>query len=363
MSRAAYISHYGVAPPAGAVFGADISWFQATEDGESLDHGVAAGYWADIVSWADFVCVRTSYGASGDDGAEGLHFQVADERGYAGSMGTYHFPNVGRSAADNVANYLRRSAPFVERTKYDMLDWEGSVAPAWYIDESCDRVEQARQRPCFQYGGYSYMDQAGVISCPASKFWLAQYTSSRWPWGTYDMPGQYAGSDPGVWQWSSSTPEHGHLDLNISTTPAMLGIGAPAPTGDDFLMALSQADQQELLDKTRMVYAVLFDDGGRWGKLWTAAAQTERVAAVVERLNTDSYVHSTGVDPSNPNNSRNVYDELRAFMAKPAGAVDVDKLAAALGPKLPAPKLDEDALSLRLAQRIAALRFGVVPAA
>lgn len=233
MSRGAYEAHFGQAAPPGALFGVDISWYQAaTEAGP--DWGIANGYWSDFGGWADFVCVRTSYGAGSWDGAEGLHFQVAAEHGYQKPMGTYHFVYANRGVEGNAANYLASSERFVDRTSFDMLDFEAApVASGAFVSELCDRIEQARQRPCLIYGGKSYLDQSGPISCPAEKLWVAQYAAARsnaWvpttDWSSWDaplVPDQFDGQYPGVWQWSSFTPQHGHLDLNISTTPAAFG--------------------------------------------------------------------------------------------------------------------------------------------
>lgn len=241
MSRAAYESFFGVTAPAGAVFGVDISWFQG------YDYGLAHGYWSDFAGWADFICVRVSYGSSGDDGAQALHFQLADDFGYTKPIGPYHFVHSGPSTWANADNYLRRSAPFLERTSFDMLDFEAApVASGAYISELCDMVEQARQRPCILYSGKGYIDQAGAISCPAAKFWTAHYApagSNPWvpttDWSSWNaplMPNQMGGEYPGVWQWSSFTAQHGHLDLNISTTPDLFG---GADTGE---LTMSQYD-------------------------------------------------------------------------------------------------------------------------
>lgn len=247
MSRGAYEAHFGQAAPDGALFGVDVSWYQAaTEYGP--DWGVANGYWSDYGGWADFVCVRTSYGSGGDDGAQDLHFQVAGERGYGGPMGTYHFVYATSSTAANAANYLASSDRFVDRTSFDMLDFEAApVASGGFVSELCDRIEQARQRPCLIYGGKSYLDQSGTISCPAEKLWVAQYAaagSNAWvpttDWSSWDaplVPDQFAGQYPGVWQWSSFTPQHGHLDLNMSTTPAAFG-----GTASKELFTVSQYD-------------------------------------------------------------------------------------------------------------------------
>lgn len=234
MSRAAYEAYFRQAAPAGAYFGTDISWYQGAT------RGAAVGYWADIHTWADFVCVRTSYGGGGDDGAQATHFGQAAELSYAGAMGTYHFATWGPGVQANYDNYIASSDSFVDRTSFDMLDYEAAPNVGWEgIDQLCDMVEQHRQRPCLPYSGKGYLDAAGSIKCPATKFWVAHYpgrSADAWSptadWssnGAPLMPYQYGAVYPGCWQWQSQTPQHGSLDLNITTTPESFGIGG----GDD----------------------------------------------------------------------------------------------------------------------------------
>lgn len=330
MSRAAYEAHFGVAAPSNAIYGVDISYSQAYVSPSVLDYGFARSYWDDFAPWSNFVCIRTSYGGSGDDGAQDLHFQIASDIGYQGSLGCYHFIYAQSGVQANFNNYIRRTDPFVDRTSFDMLDFE--VAPnagAGFIDQFCDMVQQLRQRPCNIYTGKGYLDAAGVISCPADRLWVAHYAaggSNPWvptnnwaSWNAPLMPDQYGEVLPGIWQWSS-TASGRSLDLNISTTPSAVGIGIG--DGDD--MSLT-ADQSAKLD---FLFAVFHDDD-RWAKWYNASVAgannsdltikslptINRIGAVVERINTDSYVKSTGHSSTDQGNSLNFYDEVRKAIA------------------------------------------------
>lgn len=250
MSKQAYVNYFGVQPPAGAIHGSDVSWFQATANGDSLDYGVCRGYWLDIASWADFVAVRYSYGASGDDGAQALHWQLANELGYTGSRIGYHFIHAEAGIQANFNNFMNKTYGDKDMLNAYMVDYEASPnAGATFIKDYCDMVEQTRQKPVANYMGKYYAQAAGTIACPASQLWIAQYPPSYYePWvigGIPDMPNQYANELPGCWQWQSFTPEHGHLDLNISTTPSLLGLSE----SDDFLSALTDAQVQEMYNR------------------------------------------------------------------------------------------------------------------
>ncbi len=236
MSKAAYENYFRQPAPEGALFGADVSWFQATANGLTPDYATAKGYWQDLVTWANFVCIRVSYGANGDDGAQALHFQLAQELGYQGKLGVYHFQHAEAGWQANFNNFMAKSAPFVNLIDFYMHDYEASPnAGASYIKTTCTATEDARLKPVSNYGGKGYMDAAGVVACPSAQLWVAHYparSANAWSpttdWnsnGAPLMPNQYPNEFPGVWQWQSVTPEHGHLDLNISTTPEQFGIG------------------------------------------------------------------------------------------------------------------------------------------
>jgi hypothetical protein len=239
VSRQAYESYFGQSAPANALFGVDMAYPQAYSGPSTLDYNFCKGYWLDVHSWADFACIRTSYGQGGDDGAQGLHFQIANELSYPGAMGCYHFVYAQYGVQANYNNFISRSEPFADQSTFDMMDYEVSPnAGDGFINQMCDMVEQRRQRTCFVYGGKSYLDAAGGgISCEADKLWIAHYAASgsnamqpttSWSsWGAPLMPNQYGAVMPGIWQWSSLTAQHGHLDLNISTLPkSAFGIGA-----------------------------------------------------------------------------------------------------------------------------------------
>lgn len=369
MSKGAYENYFQQAAPAGAVFGVDMSWYQASADGYDVDHSTCLGYWLDVHTWAYFANIRSSYGGSGDDGAQALHMQVADELGYTGKRGMYHFIHAQAGVVANFNNFMRRSEPYADRLTHYMADYEASPnAGADFIKEFCDRVEQARQKPTFNYGGKGYMDAAGFVNCPAKQLWVAHYPprgSNAWApttdWSSWDaplMPDQYAGQYPGCWQWQSLTPEHGHLDLNISTTPEMFGGEfTPPPGEDDFMSALSPEQQFNMANRIDAIFNAMWENTTEGTPRWASEearlnalyfelvakgipANTARVAAIAERMNTDTYLHSTGHE----GDTVNLYDELWKLVKSPTAAVDVAKLAKELAPLLP-DNVDEKLLS------------------
>jgi hypothetical protein len=362
MSKAAYEGYFGKQAPSGAYFGADVSWYQGA--GSYSD---TMGYWQDFNTWASWVNIRTSYGRSGDDGNQGLHFQCANDIGFRNggrTLGTYHYVIPTSGVDGNFNNYISRSDPFVSVTTHDMLDFEEGPNPGnGFINEFCDRVEQRRQRPCLIYAGKSYLDGAGPINCPVEKVWVAHYPgrgATAWSpttdwssWGAPLMPNQYGDVVPGCWQWSSTAIGYS-LDLDITTTPHIFGIGGTTVEDDMF----TDEDRGRL----NWLFSV-FNDGQRWGQLWNAAGQTDnlwhwindgnrlqsiyenagRAAAIAERMNTDLYVKDSA-----PNGSRNLLRNLDQLpgnlkglsetIAKfQTGGIDIEALASsiavALGPK------------------------------
>jgi hypothetical protein len=319
MSKAAYESYFGQAAPSGAVYAADISYWQGID------------VWYDLAAWADSVCIRTSYGSSGDDGRQAAHFNKAAEIGYGGTLGTYHYiiPNSGMPG--NLSNYLSRSAPFVDRTRYDMLDFEESpVASNQFINEMCDAVEQTRQRPCLIYGGKSYLDQAGPISCPAGKFWVAHYAaraSNAWvptnDWSSWNaplMPNQYGPTLPGVWQWSSTAIGYS-LDLDISTTPEAFGIGSTG-AGEDMTP-----------DESRMLTEVFnqLTSGNNFYNVVNNSAATQAIAKQIMPLLDPLFHHVVDGDRLIKTYG-NTVDTLKLLQSLPK--LDVEALASALAVKL-----------------------------
>lgn len=328
MSRDAYESYFGQTAPADALFGVDMAYPQAYSSPSTLDYNLCKGYWLDVHTWADFVCIRTSYGGSGDDGAQGLHFQIANELGFAGAMGPYHFAYKGPGVQANYDNFISRSDPFVDQTSFDMMDYEAAPnVGAGFINQMCDMVEQHRQRTCFVYGGKSYLDAAGTISCEADKLWIAHYAASGsnalqpttdWSsWGAPLMPNQYGAVMPGIWQWSSLTAQHGHLDLNISTLPI------EAFGGED--MAGLTPDQDALLRQTYNFGSWTNDRTDAMAHtLQSVLELTARTNQIEERMNKEIWVGSTGGNP-------NLYDDLRKGLAKldslSTGGIDVAALS------------------------------------
>lgn len=346
MSRAAYEAYFRQAAPAGAFFGVDASWYQG------YSRGVLVGYWSDFGAWADFVCIRTSFGGSGDDGAQGDHFAMADEIGYQGSMGTYHFATAGPGVQANFDNYVRSSDPFVDRTSFDMLDYEAAPnVGAGGIDELCDRVEQRRQRPCNPYSGKGYLDAAGEIICPASKFWVAHYpgrSADAWSpttdWasnGAPLMPYQYGAVYPGCWQWQSMTPQHGSLDLNMTTTPESFGLAADE--GDGFLAGLPFEQQVDLQQKIDTLFAQF--GNAKYYEPGFAQSVGMRLGHRMD-LTDEGRLYDFRNLYNNAASNHEMLTVLAATIATmarkldalgpggPLGTIDVDKLAAALAPRL-----------------------------
>lgn len=271
MSRAAYLEIYGQDPPADAIWGADISWYQAT-NGLSLDSAVLDGTWADLVGWAQWVTIRASYGSSGDDGAQGAHVEYADRHGFTGRLGGYHFFYANNVAAQ-ANNYLNRIAGLRDRFTHHMCDAEASpVAPAAQIAEFCDRVSQATGQPCVPYAGWSYLNQSGDPG--RHGLWLPHYASASYrAWapapGSADLwqapytPDFLGYGFPLCWQFGSLSATHGHLDLNMGNAPfaQLLGVGGSLGPASTPTTPPSPWEEDEIMRQyrdvsTQTVYAV-----------------------------------------------------------------------------------------------------------
>ena len=224
MSRNAYLEVYGQEPPANAHYGADISYWQDTS------------IWGDLVNWAEWVTIRCSYGHYSDDGMQESHVAAADAYGFQGKLGGYHFYYSG-DPYQQANNYLYQAGNILDRFSHHMVDAEASpVADIGQLETCCNVVEQATGRPALiAYSGWSYLNQSGATSRP---LWLPHYASSRYTawngtpgsWDTWNAPytpDWYGVRNPAIWQFSSLTNTHGHLDLNVGTEELaqVLGLG------------------------------------------------------------------------------------------------------------------------------------------
>jgi hypothetical protein len=348
MSRQAYESYFGQSAPANALFGVDMAYPQAYSGSSTLDYNFCKGYWLDIHSWADFVCIRTSYGGSGDDGGQGLHFQIANELGYAGAKGCYHFVYAGPGVQANYNNFISKSDPFADQTTFDMMDYEAApnVGDA-FINQMCDMVEQRRQRTCFVYGGKGYLDAAGGgISCEADKLWIAHYAASgsnamqpttSWSsWGAPLMPNQYGAVMPGIWQWSSLTAQHGHLDLNISTLPRSAFGGSITPPVDRELFTVSQYDdimfRLNMLLTTTKKCKMISARGAWWMTDGIGVVPFKTPQAVVDAQG--SGFLSNDVDASGNPIPQGISDDLFDTMVRYDLHIDANALADSIAAKI-----------------------------
>jgi hypothetical protein len=232
VSANAYREVYGQEPPAGAHFGADISWWQGTD------------IWADLVNWAEWVTIRCSYGNSSEDGREEAHVAAANAYGYSGKLGGYHFYYAGDPVAQ-ANNYLYQSSNIRGQFSHHMVDAEATpVADIGQLETWCDIVGAATGQPTFAviYSGWSYLNGSGPTD---RQIWLPHYASSRYTawngtpgsWDTYNAPWTpdwYGQRNPAIWQYASLTGTHGHLDLNVGTDEAaqLLGLGGSTSEED-----------------------------------------------------------------------------------------------------------------------------------
>jgi GH25 family lysozyme M1 (1,4-beta-N-acetylmuramidase) len=267
MSRDAYIEVYGQEPPPNAHFGADISYWQ--------DRGV----WADLVTFAEFVNIRCSYGRNSEDGKQNLHVQWADEHGYNGKLGGYHFYYAGNPSAQ-ANNYLYQSSDIRDRLSHHMVDAEAApIAGIGELEEWCQIVEQATGQPTIIYSGWSYLNGSGSSG---RHLWLPHYASRSYTawngtpgswdsWNAPYTPDWYGQRNPTVWQFTSLTNRHGHLDVNIGTEPMAQLFGLGQSQEDEFLSAaqydaiMAKLDQ---LERSGIEGLISFVRDNRNGQIW-----------------------------------------------------------------------------------------------
>lgn len=237
--RQAYERQYGPAPP-GARFGADVSWWQASQN-DAPSYQQALNCWRDrLVSWAEFVCVRVSTGSSGVDSTWPLHMQAADQVGYKGTRGAYHFayPSYNRDPAGEAANFARQFTryPF-DFAMLDMEDAAGFDVTAW-ARQWIDAVNAQVTRPLTLYTAqwYTAGNMAGTAVAHVP-LWVAHYAKGGVVdpgTGYYNVPRLPAWSTPppAIWQFDSDTPELGSLDLNVAFDPAAVALDAGLAPAD-----------------------------------------------------------------------------------------------------------------------------------
>lgn len=225
--RDAYIELYNQEPPPNAHWGTDISWWQD-------------GGWERWNDWAEFVCIRLSYGGSGDDGRQHQHVQAAHSASYAGILGAYHYhvPSAGHGNADNFIAHYRE---FPEGTfQYVMYDWE--EGDSWEnIQSICETIKAAIGQTPLLYLSKSIADNGGCLAVYAP--WYASYQNGNYTvpsptadWGDWEapyIPNAYDGyNKPYIWQFGSASNVLGSLDLNMVTDLSILG-GASTGEVDD----------------------------------------------------------------------------------------------------------------------------------
>lgn len=255
----AYIEQYNQHPPDGAKWGVDVSWYQATRDGQTLSKSRCLEVWNDIKDWADWATIRTTYGRSGIDGAEEMHLECAREVGFLGEIGAYHYL-VPSSGQGNASNYVRRWNQLQGAFKHSMLDHEEGLNYI-AVSQIQDEIEQGLQLPSldahFYYTGKSVGDSAGWPE-PRRNLWAAHYANGRyWAWApTADwslwqapyVPGAWEalGTRKLIWQFTSSTSLHGSLDINITTTEEFFGLedAIPMAIAEDILNTVIQLRDQ-----------------------------------------------------------------------------------------------------------------------
>lgn len=278
MSREAYIERYQQEPPAGAYFGADVSWYQAASSG-ALSKARCMQCWEDLVQWADWVTIRTSYGRSGNDGGQGLHIQCAQEVGYTGPLGAYHYivPSAG---AGNCQNFMDRWREYEGIWTHEMWDHEEGL-DAGTVWECITRFEnECSHREGLYYGAKSIADAAGWWAA-VRPLWPPHYASSRYVawapttnWNLWQAPyiaDAWIAQEIAkkiIWQHGSTSSRHGSLDLNITTSPELVGI-----TGGSKDMPLNDSDLKHIYEIVRS--AAADTDGNNQNRAMTAFSKLD----------------------------------------------------------------------------------------
>lgn len=248
MSRIAYESYFGKAAPIEAVFGVDISFFQATWDGNAVDYSAAAAYAERWKDWAQFVCMRVSYGRFSKDESWPLHMQVHSDLRLTCPIGAYHFANFGDVNLE-AQNFIAE----IQKSHFDflMLDLEAAGGSTAWVTAFCDIVKNTLGRDIIVYSNKGWMDNNAPDFGARCPYWGSHYASAKsnpmvgtTDWNSWDaplIPNQYANQGFGIWQWQSLTAQHGHLDLNISIHPELVNLAKVDPD-----MAYDDTDKARL---------------------------------------------------------------------------------------------------------------------
>jgi GH25 family lysozyme M1 (1,4-beta-N-acetylmuramidase) len=334
--RAAYVRQYGD-PPAGAAFGADISWWQAAVN-DTADWPTALACWQDrLVSWAEFVCIRVSTGAYGVDTTWGYHAQAAGQTGYKGKLGAYHFayPSINRDPVPEALNFARQFGrwPF-DFAMLDMEDAAGFDLSDW-ASRWLDTVNAAITKPLTLYTA-AWFTSGNMAASPGTvPLWVAHYAKGgtvdpgHATWSIPRLP-SWSGPPPAVWQYDSSTPELGSLDLNIAFDPTAVGLGAGPDVPPEPLEWEKPMKQVRLPDGT--VYALF----GPW-KIHVIAPSTQQsmhnLGSIEDNItdvnpwdlaNYREIPIDNPVDPASPDDVQAAVVDALAKWQPPAPATPVD---------------------------------------
>lgn len=358
-----YRELYAQEPPEGAVYGLDISWYQAASNGR-LDESVAQEWWDWIVAQGDvaWVTIRLTYGHTGQDGADDVHLRCADRAGYKGAIGCYHFLTQG-GGVGQAENFLRARARNADRWAHEMIDHEES-ADWTAVDAAMARVEQDTGRECLYYTGRSYGNQArwpqinrplwaahyangyyaAWTPCADFAHWHAPYVPDAWGEGRKDRL---------IWQFGSSSSA-GSLDLNVTTSPEVLGVGVPVkpPTNADPITEEEDMPMEALQDPTGTVYL-------RDGLNYTAVESEEMLHVYQARgwctktitpINTWDLQDLVLQSPEREAQLRDAVTALVGRLPQDGSPVDVSRLVDELSKAIPAgiAKQVADELSHRL---------------
>lgn len=331
MSRLAYENYYGRPAPEGACFGVDLSFFQATADGLSYDYPATLAYWQRFKDWAEFVCVRVSYGRFSKDDSWHLHLQARNELGCKMPFGAYHFANFGDVNLE-AQNFIAELDKY--QFDFEMLDLEAVGGSTEWINAFCQIVEAHTGRELLTYSNKGWMDRYAGDFGAARPYWGSHYAvRSSIPfvgttdWNSSDaplIPDQYASKGFACWQWQSLTPEYGHLDLNISVQPNLFGIGSVED------MAFDDSDKARLAHVEALLVTVLGVLGAT-----ESAAQFNQVLGSVDALVRRDV-------PSLDQIKQTVKDVLQAAgTGSNAATVTVDSIAEAVAQRLFAGRLQK----------------------
>ena len=194
----------------------------------------------------------------------------------------------GNSNADGLAHYLANPASQasyhytiskgVNDDGVTVVDCVDTNAASWSVGDANSRSINL----CFAGSKASWTRQDWLTKAGRAidvAAYLAVQDAKKYGFSTLVVPPPYKNGTPGisdhrwvtdVFGWGTHTDVGPNFPWDVLIVSVNKYAGTPAPTPGGFLMALNDAEQQELLDKTRYIFDQLgpgFDDWGADGDL------------------------------------------------------------------------------------------------